>query len=721
MTIYDDQELTRQDLDQLARRPRAAKQGTNSSCAMLLSTKYQEPVSSCVIDSNSHTKNIHVESDAESLTFQKQLVETVQEETCHFSNALEMHLHARSLDSITKEKQLATFSRNMGNLVSYSDSSSGGEFEKGSLQLDSKDISCTKDNVEYGYGLIERVGMNTNTVVRNDVLKLRNSKQLGLNLGLKDDLTVYSYAQCMEDESTREENYNYAVSKSDGENDMDTQVVKLPQGTMSDFNEINFVNKDSMDSEQYCLQDDNSVAIAHLAEADHVRKCASKMDCQSLADISERVTFQDENAQFKSLIPCNTAGYRRTDVGLGMDSSEINNGIYTQQTDDTIFHVMHGSTGPKIDLADFVDDAAIHVVNVDKEDRSEILDIYASSVIPELEMAKPQICNSVLKTSAKDQGPLPYESLQRFLSCPNDFGYEEPTKQIKFQKVSENVEMPTIADSFTPVLEHKRFQDFLLKEENFAGQVSNPLDSNTPIAVNSLDRANRGKMKNRTESTPSRRSCTDVNRIRTNNDTRNSLFSKIDKSNDKRPLPALPTAESDLQSGHGQQRSRKSPPPLPPKTPKLSPHPYKLVSGGKTSRPMLDNLLTGDRLFIHFNNCLQGYPGWSPRETEYTVNSFLLFTNYFLLFNILWQSNVPKRAALLFFLGSLHCCCVYCVYICLVCDSSIVATCHSIPTARFAFCLCFIRFCLLFVVVLSGEPKKNQGRGLVDRKLVQAS
>ena len=53
-------------------------------------------------------------------------------------------------------------------------------------------------------------------------------------------------------------------------------------------------------------------------------------------------------------------------------------------------------------------------------------------------------------------------------------------------------------------------------------------------------------------------------------------------------------------------------------------------------------------------------------------------------------------------------------------ESRIVVTCPSIPVARFAFCLCFIRFVLLFVVVLSGEPKQNQGRGLVDRKLVQA-
>ena len=33
------------------------------------------------------------------------------------------------------------------------------------------------------------------------------------------------------------------------------------------------------------------------------------------------------------------------------------------------------------------------------------------------------------------------------------------------------------------------------------------------------------------------------------------------------------------------------------------------------------------------------------------------------------------------------------------------------PAARFAFCLCFIRF----VFVLSGKPKQNQGREFVDR------
>ena len=48
-----------------------------------------------------------------------------------------------------------------------------------------------------------------------------------------------------------------------------------------------------------------------------------------------------------------------------------------------------------------------------------------------------------------------------------------------------------------------------------------------------------------------------------------------------------------------------------------------------------------------------------------------------------------------------------------------MATCPSIPAARFAFCLCFIRFVFVVRCFFSGEPKQNQGRGLVNRKLVQ--
>ena len=47
-----------------------------------------------------------------------------------------------------------------------------------------------------------------------------------------------------------------------------------------------------------------------------------------------------------------------------------------------------------------------------------------------------------------------------------------------------------------------------------------------------------------------------------------------------------------------------------------------------------------------------------------------------------------------------------------------MATCPSIPAARFAFRLYYSFF--LFVVVVFGEPKRKQERGLVDHKLVQA-
>ena len=44
------------------------------------------------------------------------------------------------------------------------------------------------------------------------------------------------------------------------------------------------------------------------------------------------------------------------------------------------------------------------------------------------------------------------------------------------------------------------------------------------------------------------------------------------------------------------------------------------------------------------------------------------------------------------------------------------------PAARFAFLSMFYSFrFFLFVFVLSSEPKQNQGRGVVDHKLVQAT
>ena len=58
------------------------------------------------------------------------------------------------------------------------------------------------------------------------------------------------------------------------------------------------------------------------------------------------------------------------------------------------------------------------------------------------------------------------------------------------------------------------------------------------------------------------------------------------------------------------------------------------------------------------------------------------------------------------------------VSIYLVCDSRIGA-CLSIQLPALLFDFILFVSVLLFVVVLSGEPKQNKGRGLVDHKPVQ--
>ena len=52
-----------------------------------------------------------------------------------------------------------------------------------------------------------------------------------------------------------------------------------------------------------------------------------------------------------------------------------------------------------------------------------------------------------------------------------------------------------------------------------------------------------------------------------------------------------------------------------------------------------------------------------------------------------------------------------------VCSDHIQIVCIKEPALLF---VCFIRYVFLLVVVVSGEPKQKQGRGLVDHKLVQA-
>ena len=63
----------------------------------------------------------------------------------------------------------------------------------------------------------------------------------------------------------------------------------------------------------------------------------------------------------------------------------------------------------------------------------------------------------------------------------------------------------------------------------------------------------------------------------------------------------------------------------------------------------------------------------------------------------------PLSCSFSFFLARL----IAVVSTCLVCNSSIVATCPPIPAAHFAFRLCFIRFGFLVLVVVSGEPRQR--------------
>ena len=63
--------------------------------------------------------------------------------------------------------------------------------------------------------------------------------------------------------------------------------------------------------------------------------------------------------------------------------------------------------------------------------------------------------------------------------------------------------------------------------------------------------------------------------------------------------------------------------------------------------------------------------------------------------------------------------CVLCLFVLLVIFPLWPPALQYRPLTLLFVCVLFVLF-LLLLVVLSGEPKQNQGRGLVDRTLVQA-
>ena len=623
----------------------------------------------------------------DSLTAQKQIVgHDFDDRNLNLWDNFGPDLNKNVIDSDTDLKEIVKYSRNIGNLVDYTPSSSGSFSDKRSFSDSLNQEHCTyEENGRFS---------TTATAV--------------------DDHPVYSFAVYQEDLESRvqTEKFMYASESAEADSSMDTQIVN----DRSEEGGIRFVNTDTENEDKYQeFGHDNFDARKGIDfEKYHKNdRIQSEMDCQSVVDGSECLPPQTENTYFvleknvnklKARHHTNftivSAGDCKTVGGVDMESSEIDDPTYTEQlqTESAHFSLRNKASNADIaflvndgaicvadnvetinfndlvddsaicfvkdetvdnsvvdsdirvnvnekfknasnaNIADFVDDSAMHVVAESNDENthcimdnsptqgnkssesSGMIDIYASSVITGIEETKTKRPNSGSKQNKGQGSSYQYESLQRFVSCPTEFGYEEPNKQIRFQNVLQSVEMPTIADSFTPVKEDIDLHDFLKRGKEQRRQWNKPGGNNVPV-VNSLDRAKRDKNAVQDENTPNRRSYTDVHRCRQNNIRRDFLHTNASRL-ENRPLPAPPMGDLDRQP---QGYSRKSPPLLPPKVSKLSPHPYKLVSGGKSSRPMLDQLLANDRLFIHYNSCLQGYPGWSPRETEYTVSCINAF------------------------------------------------------------------------------------------------
>ena len=687
-TIYDDQDLTMQELRQI-QRPGTAKIGTSSSVTAPDSATFQKEAD-CVRHLNTMGEQIDVSnkqssssvsapdsatfqkeadwvkhsntigeqtdiSNNQSVTYKKEIEEIVEErdptalkmaktpmsfghfqcnrveDLCQinfndiYSRESESHKGSYK-DSLTRQKEFISHQfESQKQLVDYTPSSSSTESEKASL-----DQTVMKS--EY-----------FNSADAGDDIH-RHVDQLAKDR----ECFVYSYAlaSSADGESRNKQEKNPTdVGSVKPDSHMECHFTGDYMGSYIDntSNEINFINTDSMEDDNYQSECWGNIDVLQTVHLEEIGSFPSKMDCQTLEEISDTGSCPDRNTQSRSssFVTFDDIAHRQSSdfmqneedgskvVGLNVNSMEMGDGIYSQQNENMHSNSADNHGVSESDLAGLVDDTAI-VVDVDtingEANKAKMVEIYASSVVPEVEedrtrpLIGPTNCGtnqkpcSISKDNAKKY---PYESLQRFISCPNDFGYEEPSRHIAFQKVVEQAEMSTIADAFTPTTEQLAINNFLIERKNRNGKSGDESNCMAPKTVNSLDRGNKTRTAIQIESTPNRKSCSDamINRVM---DRRMGLFPNNNSKQNNRPLPPPPPC-----TGHDQSGSpRRSPPQLPPRVSKISPHPYKLVSAGKSSRPMLDNLLSNDKLFMHYNACLQGYPGWSPRETEYTVSSF---------------------------------------------------------------------------------------------------
>ena len=691
ITIYDDQDLTLQDIRLRSRHTGTTKLDTNSLLDSNHTTMSIEQ-SNCVTSSNDMVVNqgcrgsntfikepnycsanlskvVFGRSHLNSDTFQKvpyyapssseaalsqsfsikmdSLTQEYAERNMNLRDNFASDSNEHVMDSITEQKEIFKCSRSTENLVDYTPSSSGSFSDKCSFSDSLNQENCTVDENSFS---------TTATAA--------------------DDYPLYSFARYQEEAESHvvnTEKFLYDSKAVEADSSMDTQVV----GDQLGDNGIRFVNTDmEMNETEYqAFQDDKYKAVTGVRSEKYrkIDKFPSEMDYQPVSDGSICLHYQLGNKVHKV----------NASKTMNLESSEIDDPAYTEQweidnakfilgnnafnadianlvddsaicvvdnvetthfddlVDDSAICVVKNEVVydsdtrvsvneefKNADIADFVNDSAIHVADNNdnntqclmdsspaqsskRPESSGVIDIYASSVIAGIEENETERPSPNSKQQRGQGSSYPYEKLQRFMSCPSELGYEAPNKQMRFQNVLE--EMPTIADSFTPVREELDLNDFLKRGKVQGIEWSKPGGNTGPI-VNSLDRGKKNRTAVQDDNTPNRHSFTGVHRC---NDIRREFHHTNTRSLENRPLPAPPVGDLGNQcQGH----SRKSPPLLPPKVSKFCQHPYKLVTGGKSSRPMLDQLLANDRLFIHYNNCLQGYPGWSPRETEYTVS-----------------------------------------------------------------------------------------------------
>lgn len=418
------------------------------------------------------------------------------------------------------------------------------------------------------------------------------------------------------------------------------------------------INKDLNSTEYLCPSDevqsgDDSITLVKQRFKQDERNCSTVSSPYSLAQAdlksnksepefgrSGHCFFKNENTASEFYADtCNSCPEFQRDIGntnamhtdMGIDDTANENSIHIEE--------------PRLYL-DFnrYDQGNTHTIAEEFKDNSEKLEVHGpltvsgSNKIKSLHGPPRRFISEAhgrQSNNVKERQMYQYESLQRGLSCPSDFTYEKSLHFIDENKII------TIADVFSPVNEETRIKDF-----EMATSAEEACRSKDSIESNSSKR----------HSFPIIRPGTNAKRTRLQRHTIhhgekvvrfNEMFRREISLTDSPPLPprgrlpALNTCEivpksersdsnvSLLTTVNENEKAGQT---------------CKIVIGGKSSRPPLDNLLADDKLFTHYNNLLQDIPGWSPLETENTIEKTmkdaLSSDGYYILWYIRGRKNL---------------------------------------------------------------------------------